>query len=146
MKKIFLILIAALGVGTAAYANDTYAHDASALPQAAQTVISNNFKAKVSVVKIDKDFGRVSEYDVTLNDGSEISFDRHGNWKDIEVNASKSVPSSIVPQGVKDYVSSKHAGQRIVVIEKKRNGYDVELANGVDIKFNKEAQFVRYDD
>ena len=127
MKKIFLILIAALGVGTAAYANDTYAHDASALPQAAQTVISNNFKAKVSVVKIEKDFGRVSEYDVTLNDGSEISFDRHGNWKDIEVNASKSVPSSIVPQGVKDYVSSKHAGQRIVGIEKKRNGYDVNL-------------------
>lgn len=146
MKKFVLALIVALGFGATAAASDTYAHDASVLPQSAQNVIANNFKAKVSVVKIEKDFGRVSEYDVTLNDGSEISFDRHGNWKDIEVNASKSVPSSIVPQGVKNYVSSKHAGQRIVGIEKNRNGYDVELSNGVDIKFDKEAQFIRYDD
>lgn len=145
MKKFVLALIVALGFGATAIASDTYAHDASVLPQSAQTVIANNFKSKVSVVKIEKDFGRVSEYDVTLNDGSEISFDRHGNWKDVEVNASKSVPSSIVPDGVKIYVTSKHAGQRIVGIEKKRNGYDVELSNGVDIKFNKEAQFVRYD-
>ena len=62
------------------------------------------------------------------------------------MNAAKSVPAAIVPQGIKDYVSSKHAGQRIVGIEKERNGYDIELSNGVDIKFNKEAQFVRYDD
>ena len=146
MKKLFLAFVLALGFGAVASPGDTYAHDASVLPQSAQSTISANFKSKVSVVKIEKDFGRVSEYEVTLSDGCEISFDRHGNWKNVEVNAAKSVPAAIVPQGIKDYVSSKHAGQRIVGIEKERNGYDIELSNGVDIKFNKEAQFVRYDD
>lgn len=146
MKKIVLALILALGFGVSAMAEDTYAHDASVLPQSAQSTISGNFKSKISVVKIEKDFGRVSEYEVTLNDGSEISFDRHGNWKNVEVNVAKSVPSSIVPQGIKNYVQRKHAGQRIVGMEKERNGYDIELSNGVEIKFNKEAQFVRYDD
>lgn len=146
MKKFVFALIAVFGFAVAATAGDTYAHDASVLPQSAQNVISSNFRSTVSVVKIEKDFGRVSEYEVTLSDGSEISFDRHGNWKDVEVNASKSVPASIVPQGIKDYVSSKHAGQRIVGIEKGRGGYDVDLSNGVDIKFDKNGMFVRYDD
>lgn len=146
MKKLMMIM-ALLIVSTGLMsAKDIYAHDASVLPKAAQTVIANNFKAKVSLVKIDKDFGRVSEYEVILNDGTEISFDRDGNWDNVEVNNSKSVPASMVPQAIRAFVKAQHSGQRIVGIDKERRGYDIELSNGIEMKFNKEGKFLKYDD
>lgn len=135
-----------LGFVTMAQASDTYAHDGSVLPESASSVIKNNFNAKVSVVKIDKDFGRISEYDVVLSDGTEITFDRNGNWKDIEVANNRTVPASMVPASITAYVKDNQVAQHIVGIEKNRSGYEVQLSNGVDMKFNENGQFVRYDD
>lgn len=146
MKKFLLMLGLLIGITTAASAKDTYAHDASVLPEAARTTIANNFKSKVSVVKIDRDFGRISEYEVTLMDGTEISFDRNGNWDNVETNNAKAVPAGFIPKAISDYVAKNQPNTRIVGIDKERNGYDIELSNGVDIKFNKDGQFVRYDD
>lgn len=134
------------GFVCAATAKDTYAHDASVLPEAARTTIANNCKAQVSVVKIDKDFGRVSEYEVILTDGTEISFDRNGNWDNVETNNAKSVPAGFIPKAVSEYVSKNHKGTRIVGIDKERSGYDVDLSNGIEIKFDKNGVFLRYDD
>lgn len=145
MKKLLFAIVAMLGFAVCAQAKDTYAHDASVLPKAAQTVIADNFKAKVSVVKIDKDFGRIREYEVTLTDGTEISFDRNGNWDNVEVNNAKSVPSAFVPKAISDYVGKNQKGTRIVGIDKERNGYDIELSNGVEMKFDKAGNFKRYD-
>lgn len=145
MKKFLLMLGLLIGITAAASAKDTYAHDASVLPEAARTTIANNFKSKVSVVKIDKDFGRISEYEVTLTDGTEISFDSKGNWENVETNNAKSVPAGFIPKAISDYVAKNQPNTRIVGIDKERNGYEVELSNGVDIKFNKDGQFVRYD-
>ena len=146
MKKIWILFAAVAMMAAAACARDTYAHDASVLPKAAQTVIANNFKSKVSVVKIDKDFGRGSEYEVILSDGTEISFDRDGNWDNVETSNTSSVPKAFIPQGIRDFVSKNHSGARIVGIDKERSGYDVELSNGIEMKFNKAGQFLRYDD
>lgn len=145
MKKIAFLLLMFAGAVTAANAKDVYAHDASVLPEAARTTISNNFKAKVSVVKIEKDFGRANEYEVTLSDGTEISFDRAGNWENVETNKNKAVPATIIPKNIRDYVAKNHSGTRIVGIEKGRNGYEVELSNGIDIKFTKAGDFKKYD-
>lgn len=131
---------------TAACAKDTYAHDASVLPEAAKTVIANNFKAKVSLVKIEKDWGRVSEYEVILTDGTEISFDSKGNWDNIETSNTSAVPSKMIPKAIRDYVAKTQPGMRIVGIDKERSGYEVELSNGVDMKFDKNGNFTRYDD
>ena len=146
MKKIVLMLAMALGLTFAASAKDTYAHDASVLPEAARTTISNNFKAKVSVVKIEKTVGRIDEYEVVLTDGSEISFDRNGNWDNVEVNNTASVPKGFVPKGVGEYVKKNHAGTRVVGIDKDRSGYEVELSNGIDLKFDRAGNFLKYDD
>lgn len=145
MKKFLLMLGLLVGITAAASAKDTYAHDASVLPEAARTTIANNFKSKVSIVKIDKDFGRISEYEVTLTDGTEISFDSNGNWENVETNNAKAVPAGFIPKAISDYVAKNQPDTRIVGIDKERNGYEVELSNGVDIKFNKDGQFIRYD-
>lgn len=144
MKNLVLILAIVIGVFSMP-ARDTYTHDVNVLPAAAQTIIKNNFKAEVSHIKVEKDWGRVSEYDVVLTDGSEITFDAAGNWKDIEVRRTASVPDSFVPQAVSSYVKQNQKNARITGIEKRRSGYEVELSNGVDMKFNSEGKFLRYD-
>ncbi len=146
MKKLMIALAMILGVATFSTAKDIYAHDASALPKAAQTTIANNFKAKVSLVKIDKDWGRVSEYDAILTDGTEISFDSKGNWENVEVSNTKSVPAAFVPQAILNFIAKQQPGQRIVGIDRDRRGYEVELSNGIDIKFDKAGKFLSYDD
>lgn len=144
MKKILLILTLMLGVFSMS-ARDKYTHDVKVLPAAAQAVLKNNFKADVSHIKIDKEWGRISEYDVVLTDGTEITFDKSGNWKDVEVRGNGSVPSSFVPAGVSDYVKKNHKGTTVTGIEKKSSGYEVELSNGVEMKFNSDGRFLRYD-
>lgn len=146
MKKLFLFFAVLLGCALTVSAGDTYAHDASVLPMAARSTIDNTFKAKVSLVKIEKTLGRVTEYEVILTDGSEICFDRDGNWKSVETNKSKSVPSTFIPKTMREHLNRYHKGVNIVGIEKDRGGYEVELANGMDIKYNKDGSFKRYDD
>lgn len=145
MKRFIMILAAFVGLTTAVMASDTYAHDANVLPEAAKTTINNNFKSKVSLVKIDKTLGHIDEYEVILTDGTEITFDNKGNWKEVETSQTKSVPQAFIPQAIRSYVNKNHAGQHIVGIEKKRKGYEVELTNGIDIKFKADGTFDRYD-
>lgn len=145
LKKILLTMIALAGITATAVAKDTYAHDGSVLPKAAQTVLANNFNAKVNLVKIDKELGRVSDYEVILTDGTEITFDKNGNWDNVEIGLKGTIPSYFIPKAISSYVKKNQPGQKIVGIDKERSGYDVELANGVEIKFNKDGNFIKYD-
>lgn len=145
MKKVLFIMALIAGIFTAS-ARDNYSHDASILPTAAQTEIKNNFKAAISHIKVEKDWGRVSEYDVVLTDGTEITYDKDGNWKDVEVRIGKSVPAAYVPDAIRAYVSQNQKKATIVGIERNRSGYEVELSNGVEMKFSAEGKFIKYSD
>ncbi len=145
MKKLFLLLAVVLGIATAS-ARNNYSHDINILPETAQTVLKENFKADVSHIKIGKEFGRIREYDVVMTDGSEISFDKHGNWKEVEVGQSTSVPTALIPNPIKTFVNENQKKAKVTGIEKKNYGYDVELSNGQDVKFTEKGKFIRYDD
>lgn len=145
MKKIFFALAMLLAfVGTACA--DEYAHNGDVLPAAAKSVLKKNFKSEVSLVKIDKDFGRVKDYEVIMTDGTEIKFDRDGNWEDVETNVGKAVPAAFILQPIRDFVAKNHKGVNIVGVDKDRRGYEITLANGIDIKFSKDGSFIKYDD
>lgn len=145
MKKIIIAMMAVIGVSSMACARDTYVHSASVLPKTAQTVLAKFFPGKVSLVKIDKDLGFVDDYTVTMADGSEVTFDRNGNWETIEVLPGRQVPNGLTPRLVAEYVRSNHKGLNIVGLDRDRKGYDVELTNGIELKFDKNGRFIRYD-
>jgi hypothetical protein len=42
-------------------------------------------------------------------------------------------------------VKKTHSGTRIVGIERERNGFEVTLNNGIDMKFDKNGNFLKYD-
>lgn len=144
MKRLLFMLAVIMGILTAS-ARNNYSHNPADLPPSAQTILKNNFKAEVSHIKIEKDFGKIKEYDVILTDGTEVTFDSHGNWKEIEVKQKSSVPASLIPKAISEYVKQNQKNVKIIGIEKNRSGYEVELSNGVEMKFNSEGKFVRYD-
>ena len=147
MKKLFLTLAIALAGSFAASAANDYYRDTNNLPQAAKIFLDKNFKhSEVSFVKVEKNFGRIDEYEVVLQDGTEVSFDRNGNWDNVEMPVKKSVPGEIVPPEIARYVGQNYPKQRIVSIDKESGGYEVELSDGLDLKFNKAGQFKRIDD
>ncbi|MDE7407865.1 MAG: PepSY-like domain-containing protein [Muribaculaceae bacterium] len=146
MKRLLLIMLVIAGFTVATTARNSYSHDVSQLPAAAQTILKNNFKASVSVIKIDKDFGRISDYEVILTDGTEVTFDRNGNWENIETSNKNSVPKTFIPEAIRKYVATAQPGTRIVGIDKERSGYEIELSNGIDMKFDRQGNFLRYDD
>ena len=145
MKKIFLFLAVLFGVITAS-ARGNYTHDVEILPEAAREVIEQNFNAAINHIRIGKDFGRIREYDVVMTDGTEIYFDKHGNWKEIEVGRGSSVPATLFPTPISTFVKENQKKVNVTGIEKKAYGYEVELSNGIDIQFTPKGKFIRYDD
>ena len=115
------------------------------LPKPAQTLLSTHFKGKqVSLVQKDVEVSRVN-YDVMLNDGTKLEFDTKGDWTEIDCKPSE-VPAILVPPAISKYVKANYSNMRIVQIERDRWGYEVDLSNGLDIKFNTQFKVIEIDD
>ena len=118
----------------------------SELPQTAQTFVKAHFDDKqITVVYHDHDVSD-DEYEVIFTDGANIDFTAKGEWDEVEDRDTNGVPQAIIPQGVLDYVATKHAGQYVVQIGKDSKFYDVELNSTIEMIFNKKGEFIRYDD
>ncbi len=116
------------------------------LPQAAQTFVDTHFADKqVSIVYHDTELAD-KDYEVIFTDGANIDFSKKGEWTEVEDRDTNGVPTAIMLQGIVDYVSTNFAGQYVVQLGKERSNYEVELNNGVEMVFDKEGQFLRYDD
>ncbi|MBR4506858.1 MAG: PepSY-like domain-containing protein [Bacteroidales bacterium] len=120
--------------------------DFSELPLTAQTFVQTHFTDKlVSTVFHDNEVAD-NEYEVIFTDGANIDFTSNGEWDEVEDRDTNGVPTAIIPLGVIDYVAANHAGLYVVQIGKDRNNYDVELNNTIELVFNKNGEFLRYDD
>lgn len=113
------------------------------LPKAAQTFI-NQYYAGDNVVYIDREGkNERTSYDVHLKSGTEIEFDATGEWTDVDAPAQQYVPDAIVPDAIKQYVTTNFPAFGINEISKRRDGgYEIELTNGLDLQFDKYGVFV----
>ncbi len=117
---------------------------AQTLPAAATTFIQQQFpNATVTYVENDSDDGRV-EYEATLSDGSKVTFNANGDWNKVECY--QGVPAALVPANIASYVSSNYQGAVITKVDREPYGYDIDLANGLDLKFNANGQLMSIDD
>ena len=115
------------------------------LPKAAQLFLAKHFAGRaVSFAKADRDFSGTT-YDVRLADGTEVEFTSAGEWKEVD-GKHIALPLTFIPAQIVKTIQSQHAGDAIVHIERKRRGYQVELASGLEVLFNTRFQLVGYDD
>lgn len=126
-------------------AKDRISRDVNDLPATAREMLSTYFgNQQVNQIKIDSHTFGGEDYEVMLSDGSEIDFNSKGEWTEVDCGRN-AVPQKLVKSEMRDYVSTYYYGHKIVKIDKKRNGYEVELSNGVDLEFNSAGKFLRVD-
>ena len=147
MKRILRILMIAIccmvSCNMVAAGNDKPI-SVNALPAKAQTLLSQHFNGqKVMLATIES--GVVSRsYDVVLQNGTKLEFDKKGNLTEIDCKQD-TVPDQLIPQAIKNYLMDNYAGQSVKKIEMNKNEYEVELANGLDLTFNKHFQLIDID-
>ena len=146
MKKsvFFLAALACMMMQTVStFANERII-PAEQLPEAAKTFIQKTFPGQtISYAMIDNDGKK--KYEVRLSDGTEVEFDKNGTWDKVDCNYT-AVPADLVPENIANNVKSSFPDAVIVKIDKERYGYEVELSNDLDLKFNKSGQMLRVDD
>lgn len=138
MKKIIIAFVAIVcfGLSTAMAQNTN--------PAITQFVEQYFPKATVQMVMPDED-----DIDVVLNDYTKIEFKLNFEWKKVDCEHSTtftSVPATLVPEQITAYVNANFPNATIKKLEKKYMGWEIELNNGLELKFNKNFKVMEIDD
>lgn len=147
MKRIGIILIGlALMTNMACADNDKVTNNINELPQVSRTFLNNYFNGnQVSHIKIDKDLFLVDSYDVILTDGTSVEFNRDGEWKEVK-SFQQNIPDTLIPAEIRQYVSQNYPGQKIMTVERGKRKVSVDLANGLELKFDLNGNLIDIDD
>lgn len=151
--KLFLISIISTLLFNVGYANTLLDREVvimfEKLPATAQKFLNKHFPNEpiLSVVK-DSD-GLEVDYSVYYENGVEVKFDRKGNWESVEHEYS-SIPESVLPEQILNMIKSKHPDRKVTGITRdltgRDKGYEVELDNVLELRFDLDGRFIRYDD
>jgi len=118
---------------------------ADRLPDAARSFINEYFAENtISYIKKDRGLANIS-YEVVLQDGTEIEFDKSGKWDSIDCKRN-AVLAGLVPDAISEYVQVNFPGQLIVKIDREAFGYEIELSSDLELKFDKNGKMLEIDD
>lgn len=109
MKRLLFILLSMMSVSAALRAgNEIRTTDPQKLPATAREFIATHFPdTRIALIKIDREGGRTDSYDVLLENGSDLEFDRRGQWTEIDAERT-TVPQSIIPLRIADYLKRNY--------------------------------------
>lgn len=147
MKKTFLTLFLMTTMFGAAYADGREKPTSvDKLPQAAQEFLSAHFKDLTVAYAVEEQKYTGKEYEVVYTDRTEVEFRSDGQWESVGRKYSP-VPASIVPQPIPNLRFRKQLS-RAVIRQIDRNAYtwEVELSNGLEIKFDNQFNVIDIDD
>ena len=146
MKKIFVSAVLLFAGITASFAGDRERPiTLDKLPAAAQEFLAANFKDLTLAYAVEDPKFIGSEYEVIYTDRTEVDFESNGEWSSVERKYA-AVPAAIVPVQIADYVKKSFAGESIRKIDRDKYTWEVELSNGLEIKFDRNFQVIDIDD
>ena len=140
MKKLILAFIAIVSFGF----STAMAQNTNTNPAITQFVTQHFPNATVQMVMPDED-----DIDVVLNDYTKIEFRLNNEWKKVDCEHSTTftaVPATIVPEQITAYVNANFPGAIIKKLEKNLRGWEIELNNGLELKFNSNFKVMEIDD
>ena len=140
MKKLILAFIAIVSFGF----STAMAQNANTNPAITQFVTQHFPNATVQMVMPDDD-----DIDVVLNDYTKIEFRLNNEWKKVDCEHSTTftaVPATIVPEQITAYVNTNFPGAIIKKLEKNFRDWEIELNNGLELKFNSNFKVMEIDD
>ena len=144
MKKLFVIGILALSLLMTACSDKPVAP--TQVPGPIKAFIQQNFAGQ-NITFAEKDLELTGwKYDVVLTDGTRVDFDTDDAWDKIESPMTAPVPTALIPAPLVTYLQANFPDAMILKIDKEHYGYEVELANGLELKFNKQGALMEMDD
>ena len=141
MKQMKYLLMALMCLMSSGILADDTPIPVDQLPEAARTFVQTNFKDQ-KIVYAEKDW---NSFECRLADGTKIEFTKKGAWKKID-RKNVAVPAALVPENIQKYVKDNFAGCTVTKIDKERYGYEIELSNDIDLKFNFQGALIGMDD
>lgn len=118
-----------------------YTTDVNALPAVAQKTVADHYSAqKVAQIKIESD-----EYEITFTDGTMLEFNRSGAIKEVDPAPGDTVPSSLLPAAINDYLRANYSGQKVIKYDSGHKDDEVKVSSGIELKFDKQGKFLRID-
>ena len=116
------------------------------LPAPIQTFVQQYFPGQ-TITFAQKDLELTGwKYEIFLADGTHIDFDTDDMWDKIECPLTNPIPTAIIPPPVATTIQANYPDAMITKIDKELNGYEVDLANGLELKFNNQGAIVDMDD
>ena len=140
MKKLIFAFIAIVCIGF----SSAMAQNTNANPAITQFVTQHFPDATVQMVMPDDD-----DIDVVLNDYTKIEFRRNNEWKKVDCEHSTTftaVPATLVPEQITAYVTANFPNAIIKKLEKNFRSWEIELNNGLELKFNSNFKILEIDD
>lgn len=145
MRKLFILATFLLSLTIAFAGNDKITEDTSVLPTVSRQFLSRHFaKIPVSHIKIEKALMGIDSYDVILTDGTNVEFNRKGEWKEVKRHKT-AIPAAIVPKSIREYVKKHYTSAVIIAIDKDSRNYEVDLNNKTELKFNLKGKLTDID-
>ena len=141
---LFLALLCLVMQPATSFADD-FPIPVSQLPVSVKEFAQNYFPdLKIIYAERDNEMGG-KKYEIRLSDGTKIEFDRKGKWDKVDciMNA---VPQALIPETIAACVEATFPDNVITKIDKERYGYEIELSNDLELKFNKRGNLIGMDD
>ncbi len=141
MKRVMLFALCLMASVSVAQADNAKPVEVKDLPASSQQFMKDNFKEReVSVATVEREF-LSKKYDVSFVDGSSISFNKKGEWNEID-NKKQPVPANCVPDKIAEFVAKKYPKTHIISIEKGRKETEVKLSNGLELTFDSKYNLI----
>ncbi|MCO6496988.1 MAG: PepSY-like domain-containing protein [Chitinophagaceae bacterium] len=116
---------------------------ATEVPAAIQSYVKTHFpNQSIAKAKIDVE-GTKNEYEIKLDDKTELEFDSKYRIKKIE--SKNALPSGIFPAKIRKYVKANYPNNVIINWEIEEKHQEVELDNDIQLEFTLKGTFIRID-
>lgn len=144
MRIMMIAIYCILSCNILASAGNDKPISVNTLPIKAQILLTNYFgNQKVALATIESGVVNRS-YDVVLQNGTKLEFNKKGELTEIYCKQGV-VPVKLIPLSIKNYLQNNYPRQSVKKLEIKKNEYEVELSNGMDLTFNKHFQLIDID-
>lgn len=145
MKKTLFILATLLINAFALHAKDAHRIITfEDLPIKAQEFVTTYFSVQtIRFVRMEIDVTK-TEYTVRFENGMEIEFNSNGDWEEVESH-SECLPTGYLKKEILDFLNQNHPNTCLHEVARGKHKIEVELANGIELIFNKNGEFLRYD-
>ena len=147
MKKIIVImsLVCLSSIPLLLIASNDKQIDFNRLPAQSKQFVKKFFpKQSIALIKMESEVFDKS-YEVIFTNGDKAEFDKKGNWTEVDCKYAQ-VPVDVVPSQIRNYVGKNYPNSKITKIEKEARGqYEIELSNGMELKFNSKFNLIDID-